>query len=54
MTEATLHRRSHWPDGTVLDSMVWCLFASDLPNSPSARLEIQAFDDIGREISIED
>jgi RimJ/RimL family protein N-acetyltransferase len=51
--EATLRRRSHWPDGTVLDSMVWSLFASDFPSSPSARLEIQAFDAIGHQIPIE-
>ena len=50
--EATLQRRSHWPDGTVLDSMIWSLFASDFLNSPSARLEIQAFDAIGREIPV--
>ena len=52
--EATLARRSHWPDGTVLDSMVWSLFASDFPNSPSALLEIQAFDAIGRQIPLQE
>jgi len=50
--EATLRRRSHWPDGTVLDSMVWSLFASDFPNSPASQLEIQAFDAIGRQIPL--
>ena len=51
--EATLARRSHWPDGKVEDSMLWSLFASDFPNSPAARLEIQAFDAIGRQISLQ-
>jgi RimJ/RimL family protein N-acetyltransferase len=52
--EATLRRRSHWPDGKVLDSMVWSLFATDFPNSPSAKIEIQAFDAIGRKISLQE
>ncbi|MFN2145937.1 MAG: GNAT family N-acetyltransferase [Anaerolineales bacterium] len=51
--ETTLRRRLHWPDGTVMDSMVWTLFAADFPDSPSARLEIQAFDAIGREIALQ-
>ena len=46
--EATLRRRSHWPDGKVEDSMVWTLFVSDFPNSPAAQIEIQAFDAAGR------
>ena len=50
--EATLHRRSHWPDGTVLDSMVWTLFADAFSASPAAQIEIQAFDAAGREIYI--
>lgn len=48
--EATLARRTHWPDGKVEDSMIWSLFAEDYPQSPAAQLEIQAFDAAGREI----
>ena len=50
--EATLRRRSHWPNGKVEDSMVWVIFADDFPTSPAAQLEIQAFDAAGREIRI--
>ena len=48
--EATLARRTHWPNGKVEDSMIWTLFAADYPPTPAARLEIQAFDAAGREI----
>jgi RimJ/RimL family protein N-acetyltransferase len=50
--EATLRRRSHWPDGKVEDSMIWTIFASDFPLSPAAQIDIQAFDAAGREIRI--
>ena len=50
--EATLRRRSHWADGKVEDSMIWTLFADDFPTSPTAQLEIQAFDAAEREIPI--
>lgn len=50
--EATLRRRSHWPNGKVEDSMIWTIFADDFPASPAAQLEIQAFDVAGREITI--
>ncbi len=52
--EATLRRRTHWPDGKVEDSMIWSIFASDFPASPAAQLEIQAFDAAGREIPIQE
>lgn len=50
--EATLRRRSHWSNGKVEDSMIWTLFAADYPQSPAARLAIQAFDAAGREIPL--
>ncbi len=49
--EATLLRRSHWPDGKVEDSMIWTLFAEQYPQSPAAQIRIQAFDAAGREIT---
>ena len=49
--EATLPRRTHWPDGRAEDSMIWSLFAADYPQTPAAQLEIQAFDAAGREIT---
>ena len=51
--EATLRRRSHWPDGKVEDSMVWTLFSDDFPGTPAAQIDIQAFDAAGRELIIE-
>ncbi len=48
--EATLHNRVMDVDGNLRDSMVWSLFEADYPNSPSARVEIQAFEAIGRRI----
>jgi RimJ/RimL family protein N-acetyltransferase len=50
--EATLRRRDHWDDGKVEDSMIWTLFADDFPDSPAAKIEIQAFDAAGREIPL--
>jgi RimJ/RimL family protein N-acetyltransferase len=50
--EATLRRRSHWPNGKVEDSMIWTLFASEFPTSPAAQLDIQVFDVVGRRIPI--
>jgi len=48
--EATLRRRNRWSEEKVTDSMIWSLFADQYPNSPAARLEIQAFDALGRAI----
>lgn len=50
--EATLRRRSHWPDGKVEDSMIWTIFAQQYPDSPAAKIDIQAFDAAGREIRL--
>jgi RimJ/RimL family protein N-acetyltransferase len=48
--EATLKRRTHTPDGTPRDSMIWTLFAADYPSNPTAAAELEAFDAIGRRI----
>jgi RimJ/RimL family protein N-acetyltransferase len=45
--EATLRERTLRPDGTRRDTMIWSLFASDYPSSPSASLRIRAFDILG-------
>jgi RimJ/RimL family protein N-acetyltransferase len=50
--EATLSRRTHWPDGRVADSMIWSIFAHQFPASPAAQFQIQAFDAAGREIPL--
>ena len=50
--EATLPRRTHWPDGKVEDSMILTLFATDYAQSPAAQLEIQTFDAAGRLIPL--
>lgn len=48
--EATLKRRVTDTEGQVHDLMIWSLFASDYPDTPSARLEISAFDCLERKI----
>jgi RimJ/RimL family protein N-acetyltransferase len=50
--EATLHRRSHWSEERVEDSMIWTLFASEYPETPAAQIEIQAFDAAGQAIPL--
>jgi RimJ/RimL family protein N-acetyltransferase len=42
--EATLRRRSVFTKNDWRDSMVWTLFASNFPQSPAAKLPIQAWD----------
>jgi hypothetical protein len=44
---AMLRERTLRPDGTRRDTMIWSLFASDYPSSPSASLRIRAFDVLG-------
>ncbi len=46
--EATLRRRVRGSDGELHDSMIWSLFASELPASPCAKAEMTAYDCIGR------
>jgi RimJ/RimL family protein N-acetyltransferase len=48
--EATLHNRVSDVDGFLRDAMIWSLFQADYPNSPCARIELQAFDAIGRRL----
>ncbi len=46
--EATLHNWAADVDGNLRDTLVWCLLEADYPASPSVRVELQAFDAIGR------
>lgn len=48
--EATLHNRIDDGDGGLRDSMIWSLFIEDYPSSPGSRMEVEAFDVIGRKI----
>ena len=48
--DATLRRRAATTDGEPRDMMVWSLFASEYPHSPSASAQLQAFDVIGRKL----
>jgi RimJ/RimL family protein N-acetyltransferase len=45
--EATLRERLLRSDGSRRDTMIWTLFASDYPSSPSASLPLRAFDVVG-------
>lgn len=48
--EATLARRLRTTAGEPRETMIWTLFASDYPGSPSAQSDLAAFDAIGRRI----
>lgn len=48
--EATFREDFKISDGTWRDTMVWVLLASEYPNTPSAKVEIEAFDVIGRKL----
>jgi RimJ/RimL family protein N-acetyltransferase len=48
--EATLRHRVEDVSGGFRDTMIWSLFEEDYPNSIPAKLELQAFDVIGRQI----
>jgi RimJ/RimL family protein N-acetyltransferase len=48
--EATLHNRVENTAGNLRDSMIWSLFEENYPASPPAKIELQAFDAIGRRI----
>jgi len=45
--EATLKQRSKFADNDWRDSMIWTLFESHYPKSPSAKVNIIAFDVVG-------
>jgi RimJ/RimL family protein N-acetyltransferase len=45
--EATLRHHSRTPDGRPRDSMIWAMLADEYPQSPSARIAIEAFDAAG-------
>jgi RimJ/RimL family protein N-acetyltransferase len=49
--EATLGQRIHHGD-ELRDEMVWTLFATEYPGTPSARAEVAAFDALGRELPL--
>lgn len=46
--DATLRKRLLCADGTLHDSMVWSMFADELPGSPAAAVAYRAFDAAGR------
>ncbi len=48
--EATLRSRITRHDGSLRDAMIWTLLREEYPNSPSASVQIEAFDAIGRKI----
>jgi RimJ/RimL family protein N-acetyltransferase len=48
--EATLHHRTEDVFGNLCDTIVWSLFEEDYPTNKPAKLELQAFDVIGRRI----
>ncbi len=49
--DATLRERMPRADGTLGDRMLWSLFVGEYPESPAARVSIDAFDAIGRPIA---
>jgi RimJ/RimL family protein N-acetyltransferase len=48
--EAVLKQRIELEPGTWRDSMIWTLTADQYPSSPSASVQIEAFDAAGRQI----
>lgn len=46
--DATLRKRLEQTNGTFRDTMIWSLLADEYPNSPSAGIEIRAYDAAGR------
>lgn len=48
--EATLARRLRTTAGEPRETMIWTLFAGDYPASPSAQVDLAAYDAIGRPI----
>ena len=50
--EATLRERLDEGNGTYGDAMIWTMLPDEYPDSPASRVEITAFDVIGRTISL--
>jgi RimJ/RimL family protein N-acetyltransferase len=48
--EATLHDRNEDTNGHLRDSMIWTLFAEDYPASEAIKIQVEAYDAIGRRI----
>jgi RimJ/RimL family protein N-acetyltransferase len=48
--EATFREDTKLSNGEWRDTMVWVLLASEYPNTPSAKAEIEAFDVLGRQL----
>ncbi len=48
--EANLRDRLPMRDGTFRDTMIWTLFESDYPSSPTAQAVIEAFDAVEQRI----
>lgn len=48
--DATLRKRLEQSDGTFRDTMIWSLLAEEYPNSPSANIDLRAYDATGRRI----
>jgi RimJ/RimL family protein N-acetyltransferase len=48
--EATLQNQARDGGGNLRDTMIWSLFEQVYPTSPCAKIELQAFDAIGRRL----
>jgi RimJ/RimL family protein N-acetyltransferase len=48
--EATLHNRAEDVSGDLRDTMIWSLFEEDYPSSIPSKIQLQAFDVVGRRI----
>ena len=48
--DGTLRRRTTTPQGGPRDDMIWSLFPDEYPASPAARMEVRAFDVLGRRV----
>lgn len=50
--EATLREQLEQPDGTFRDLMIWTLLKPEYPSSPAAKIAIEAYDAMGRKITL--
>ncbi len=48
--EGTLRGRLAWHDGTWKDAVFWSLLAREYPETSTARIQMEAFDFLGRAI----
>lgn len=48
--DATLRRRGNAPMGMSRDTMIWSMFRDEYCETPSAVVEVKAFDAIGRQL----